>query len=751
MSSRPKEGQEQATCFHCALPIGPRPVLCQFGGELRPFCCRGCYLVQVITGRKGEGGSRLILLRLLIGVACGMAVMTFSFSRYGDHYLFGLSAPPPSDALDLMIRIYVSLLATVVIGLLGIPILRDAWAELGQKRIGVNALIGIGAFSAYAVSVSSALQGRGETYYDTTVMILIFVTLGRYLEAKGKARASEAIRGLKALVPQAATVLREGGEVVSPISEIVLGERVLVRPGEIIAVDGVVLDGTGNVDEATITGESRPVLREAGHRLFAGTMSLDGAFVVSVSALAPDRVIARLVEMAEEAKRVKPAIVSLAERVASVFAPAIVLLAVGSFVFWALRLGLVPGLFIGLSVVLIACPCALGIATPLAFWTGLALAARRGILIRSGVVLERLARVRHVFFDKTGTLTEGSFELTSVLLPALNGGDASAGRSALQIAASLESRSEHPIAAALRNAAAREGIAALAVAEWKTRPGVGVQARVDGRNAEYLLGSERFMREAGFEMQPDLRHAAAVRAAGGESLVYLGWQGQVLAAFSLGEKVRPEAARALAALERQRIPMTVLTGDDRESAVRLGGILRMSDICSGLLPHEKVEAIRAAQAAGRVVAMIGDGFNDAAALAAADVGIALGCGADVTRDAGDVVMITTGLTQLGWLFAFSRRVCRVVTSNLVWAFSYNLIGVGVAVSGRLSPVLAAIAMVLSSVFVVGNTRRLYRAAGNPKGGVWSKGSDKDETARVLSEDYSTTGLLHEQGGTVSGG
>ncbi len=738
MGQGAKQDQEQTTCFHCALPTGPRPLLCQFGGELKPFCCRGCYLVQIITGRKGEGGSRLILMRLLVGVACGMVVMLFSWSRYGDEYVSGLHATG-HDALSLMIRVYVSMLATIVMGALGIPILRDAYGELTRRRIGIDALIGLGAFSAYLISLYRVVQGGGDTYYDTATMILVFVTLGRYLEATGKARATEAIRGLRGLVPQTATVLGEQGEAIRPISEIKLGERVLVRPGEIIPVDGAVLDGTGNVNEAAVTGESRPVMREAGDRLLAGTLNLDGAFVVSVTALAPDRAIARLVELAEEAKRVKPAVMGLAERLARVFTPAVVLLSLGAFVFWTMRLGLVPGLFIALSVVLVACPCTLGIATPLAFWTALALAARRGILVRNGLVLERLARVRRVFFDKTGTLTQGSFQLVTVIAPALDGSVSPDALSPLQIAASLEARSEHPLAAALRSAASQQGLAALPVSDWKARPGIGVQARLNGKATEFFLGGERLMREAGLEMDPALSGAAAARSQNGESLVYLGWQGRAHAAFALGEEVRPEAGEALAALGRQGISVTVLTGDERGSAERLSRILRIEDVRPGLLPHEKVVAIRAGQGSHGAVAMVGDGINDAAALAAADVGIALGCGADVAREAGDVVMVSAGLTQLAWLFGFARRVRRVVAGNLVWAFAYNVIGVAVALSGHLPPVYAAMAMALSSLCVVGNTRRLYAGVGKPVGVAAPEESTADEIAGLPLEPRVTEG------------
>ncbi len=710
----------ESTCFHCALPIGNRPLRYQAEGALRPFCCYGCYLVFVITGQHGEQGeSLLVLARLVVGVTCGMVVMIFSWSHYADLYLFHSSLREP-DALGLFVKIYVVLAATLVMAVLGLPILRNALRSFATRNLGVDGLIALGAFSAYGASLLATLHGVGETYYDTATMILVFVTLGRFLEAKGRTQASKAIRGLKALVPDTARVLCYGSEVVRPIAEICPGENVLIRPGETVPVDGVIVEGTGSLNEATLTGESKPLTRKPGDRLLAGTISLDGAFVVRVTAAAEERAIARLARLAEEAKRIKPTIMGLADRVSAVFIPAVIALAVMGLLFWAPRVGFVPGLFIALSVLLIACPCALGVATPLAFWTGLAIAARRGILIRSGIVLERLAKVNHLFFDKTGTLTRGSFRLKEILTPTtddvsqpVQGNCSRNGFPPLLIAASLESRSEHPVAAALRAAAAEAGLSELQVKEWQTEPGLGVRGQLDGSETEYVLGSPGYVMQIGKILETAIDTAAKKRADRGETLIYLGAGGEVKAAFAVGEEIRQEASEALARLRGLGISATVLTGDGRGSAQHLGAILGISDIRWGLLPHEKVAAIQAAQAEHKAVAMVGDGINDAASLAAAEVGIAMGCGTDVAREAADVVMAGGDLTQVPWLLGFACKVRRVVATNLAWAFAYNSIGIGLALAGWLPPVLAAIAMVLSSLFVVGNTRRLYTAAEAP--------------------------------------
>jgi Cu+-exporting ATPase len=329
------------------------------------------------------------------------------------------------------------------------------------------------------------------------------------------------------------------------------------------------------------------------------------------------------------------------------------------------------------------------------------------------VVLERLAQVTDVFFDKTGTLTQGSFRLVEVLSgfdthANGNGGD---GRSPLQVAASLESRAEHPVAAALRNGAAASGLAELPVSAWRAEPGLGVRGRVAGSETEYVLGSRRLMEHAGFQLAPGLAEAAARRGENGETVVYLGSGGRVRAAFAVGEEARAEAGNAVSALRRLGARLAILSGDERGSAERLGAALGIGDVRWGLLPHEKVAAVQAAgdRLASSRVAMVGDGINDAAGLAAAHVGIAMGCGADVTREAADVAMVGGDLMQIPWLLRFSRQVRRTVATNLVWSFAYNTAGIGLALTGWLPPVLAAVAMVLSSLFVIGNTRRLSQS------------------------------------------
>ena len=690
------------TCFHCTLPVGRHPLRHRMAGALRSFCCHGCYLVCLVTGQHGERGESLLALaRLIVGVTCSMVVMIFSWSHYADRYLLHRAAGEP-DALALLVRYYVLLTATVAVAVLGLPIVHNTVADLRNLRAGIAPLIALGVFSAYAASVAAVVRG-GETYFDTATMILVFFTLGHFLEARGRAQATEAVRTLSGLVPDTARVLRGDREVVVSAADVKIGERVLVRSGETIPVDGVVCQGGGGVNEAALTGESRPIARERGDRLLAGTVSLDGAFVITVTALAADRAVARLARLAEDAKRQKPAWVGLADAVASIFTPLVILLALGALVFWGYRLGFMPGLLIALSVLLIACPCTLGIATPLVFWNGLALAARRGILVRSGPVFERLAQASDVFFDKTGTLTEGTFRIVDLLHAGAEATDVDA-PSPLQIAASLESRAQHPIASALRDAARAAGLAELPLSDWHIHAGLGIRGRVTNSDTEYVLGSRRLMERSRLDIDATLDRTATERGTRGESVVYLGWAGSVRAAFVAAEEPRAEAQAAVDELGRLGSRVAVLTGDERGSAERLAAAVGIGDVRYALLPHEKVDAVQA----GRRAVMVGDGINDAAALAAAHVGIALGCGTDVAREMADVTMVGGDLMQVPWLLHFARRIRRTVVTNLMWAFGYNVVGIGLALAGWVSPVFAAMAMVASSLFVFANTRRLSR-------------------------------------------
>jgi heavy metal translocating P-type ATPase len=441
--------------------------------------------------------------------------------------------------------------------------------------------------------------------------------------------------------------------------------------------------------------------------VYAGTTNLDGSFVVEATQVGEERVMGKLVRLLDEARLYRAPIERLADRVTAYFVPIVVILALGTFVFWSWSDGFEHGLLYSLAVLLIACPCALGIATPLAIWAALGRAAQAGVLIRDSLTLEKLAQVRRIFFDKTGTLTTGQPAVAEIMTleiskPTFDAPDPKT--YLLQVAASLEHHSEHPLARAIETAAIEQQLPLIAVENFQAIPGQGIKGKIAGQ--EIYVGSWRLVEQQELAMKAELAAGRRQLEQAGLTVVHVGWAGKVQGLLGLVERLRPEAAPTLAELQRQKLDIQVLTGDSAATGAalmqRLGVIVQ-----SQLLPHDKVSFIEKAEA-HQPVAMVGDGLNDAPALARASVGIALGCGADVTREAADVSLMGSDLSQIHWILSLARRTYQTIGWNLVWAFIYNVVGVGFAIAGFLHPILAAAAMVLSSALVVGNSLRIFR-------------------------------------------
>jgi len=538
-------------------------------------------------------------------------------------------------------------------------------------------------------------------YFDTATTILVFVTAGHYLELRARARGAEALAALLSRTPEAAFVRRGGEEVEVPASTIVLGEAVIVRPGGAFPVDGEVIEGAGSVNEASITGEARPVFKEPGANVYSGTINLDGRLVIRATGVGEDRVMARLVQLLREALRRRAPVQRLADRVSAVFVPLVVLVSALAFAYWGWRDGAGQGLMVALAVLLIACPCALGVATPLALWAGMGRAAENGVLVRSAAALEKLANVRAVFFDKTGTLTTGTLEVKEVI-----------GNWGLVIgcAAALESASEHPLGRAVLDYAHAQGLAPASVDNFRAFPGLGVSGDVqfpitDYRLHEAAVGNARFMDRLGWGMDEQLAAEKERLELAGRTVVCVGWEGAVRGLLGFAEAVRPEAPEAVRTLAAAGLTVKALTGDDRTAGAVLARKLGIA-VHANLLPEDKVRLLREAQARSGGVAMVGDGLNDAPALAHADVGLALGCGVDVTREAADVSLVGSDLRQVAWTIELARQTYRTIRQNLWWAFFYNIVGVGLALVGVLHPIVSALAMVVSNLFVVGSSLRL---------------------------------------------
>ncbi|TMQ20851.1 MAG: copper-translocating P-type ATPase [Candidatus Rokuibacteriota bacterium] len=607
-------------------------------------------------------------------------------------------------------------LATPVQFWVGADFHRAFLRDLRHRSASMSTLVSLGTSAAYLFSLAVTLwphvfhAAGGMTYYETAAVVITLVALGRWLEARARGRTSEAIRRLVSLAPRTARVLRDGAEVDVPTGDVLVGDLIRIRPGERVPVDGAVVDGASTVDESMLTGESLPVDKTAGATVFGGTVNRTGSFVFRATRVGSETTLARIVSLVEEAQGSRAPIQRLADRVAAIFVPVVLAIAAATFVGWWL-LGPAPSVLYALTnavaVLVIACPCAMGLATPTAIMVATGRGAEVGVLVRSAAALETLHRVDTMVFDKTGTLTVGRPSVVDVVPVA-----GAAESEVLALAAAAEQGSEHPIGEAIVARAKELGLALPPVAEFITVPGQGVDAMAaDGR---VLLGNRALMDARGVEVDALAPRAAAL-AADGKTVVYLAFAGRALGLLAVADALKPEAARTVRALRELGLSVAMLTGDHRATAAAIARAAGIDRVLAEVPPEGKAAEVKALQAEGRRVAMVGDGINDAPALAQADVGIAMGSGTDVAIEAADVTLLRGDLAGVVAAVELSRRTIHVVRQNLVWAFGYNVILIPVAAGllyplwgVLLSPILAGAAMAFSSVSVVTNSLRLRR-------------------------------------------
>lgn len=608
-------------------------------------------------------------------------------------------------------------LTTVLLAWVGSGFFRDAWAAARRRTSDMNTLVAVGTGSAYVYSTLALVfpgwfasgDGLPPLYFDTAAMIITFVLLGRTLETAARRRTSEAMTGLVRLRPPTARVIRDGLEADIPADRVRIGDTVVVRPGERVPVDGRILDGRSSIDESLMTGESLPAGKEAGDRVTGGTLNGSGGFRMTATAVGRDTVLGRMIRVVREAQASKPAVQRLADRIASVFVPAVMAAAAVTLAVWlAAGRPFSDGLTAFISVLIIACPCAMGIATPAAVTVASGAAARQGILIRNAQALETAGRADVVVFDKTGTVTEGRPKVTAVFAA-----DGWSETEVLSAAASAESRSEHPLAAAVLKEAEIRGIRPSPVEAFEALPGLGASATIGGR--KILIGSPRLLRDAGVNPDP-LAKSTDAWAGSGMTVMALAVDGRPAGAIAVSDPVKPDAAASVAALAEAGVRTMLISGDNRRTTETVGRAIGADEILAEVLPGQKAEEVKRLQGGGATVIMVGDGINDAPALATADVGIAMGSGADAAADAADVTLVAGGLRAVQQTIRLSARTRRIIRQNLFWAFAYNTVGIPVAagllvpVFGiRMNPALAALAMSLSSVSVVLNSLRLKRA------------------------------------------
>ena len=686
-------------CAHCRLPLPTRSYRRDVAGQVMVFCCSGCSLVYQITGQLGEAGEASFwLAKLGLGCFFAMNVMTLSLLLYSGY----LTEIDPEIVPKIA---YLSFaLATPVMFILGWPFVRHALSETAMLSFSMDSLIALGAVSAYAVSTYATFTGNPQIYFDTATMILVLVTLGRFLEASAKARASEALEHLLDLAPQVAVVVEAGRERQVAVSALRVGDQVLIRPGERIPVDGKVSEGAADVDESALTGEATPVSKSRGDHVMQATVAMAGSLTVEVTHGAADTMFAQVVRLMEEAQATRGPLRRLVDRIAAVFVPAVVGLA-GLTGFLRLADGLEPALLSSLSVLLIACPCPLGLATSLAAWAGLGRAAPSGVLIRSGDALESLADLKILYFDKTGTVTRGRLALQAVQVE-----PDTLQNAWLSACASVEAYSEHALGKGLVEAVTARGLPLHPVLDFKALPGLGVGGMVacpGGVPSRVVVGNERFFSQQGITLADGLREKKRRYEADGLTVMLGAWNEQVQGLAAFGDQVRPEAPEAIEALQGLGLELRLASGDNEAATQRVAAMVGIPRPAASLLPSQKAERVREEQTRG-AVGFIGDGINDAPALATASLGIAMGSGTDLAKETADVSILRNDLRQIPWLIRLARATRWTVRGNLIWAFCYNAIGLILAVQGMLTPILAALAMVVSSLFVVFNSLRLQK-------------------------------------------
>lgn len=692
-----------AACDYCGLPL-------RGGAKKRAprepeYCCFGCRFAAAINDERGDSCTvRWTLTRLGLGVFFTMNESVFSMALWtGDVYARDPTGGLKAATLEELFRYLSLLFALPVLWLLGGPLTANAWRDLRAGRFSVDLLLVAGVAASFVYSMVNVFRGAGQIYFEVGCVVLTMVTLGRWLEAAGKLKTTESLSALEHLLPDSARVRRGDRWATVPLGELVVGDIVRVLPGERLPTDGLVINAVASVDEQLLTGESRPAVKEPGDALLGGALNLDGDLWMEVAAPASAGTLSRLIEAVRVARLRKGRYERMADRAAAWFTPAVTAIALGTFATHTAASGWDAGLMASLAVVLIACPCALGIATPMAIWAALGKASQNQVLFRHGEAMERLATIRAIRFDKTGTLTTGVAEVSDAVM------ETNVDRIEIhRVAAALAAGSNHVFARALSGHLSA-GETPIPLENIVTVPGRGLHARRSDTGAQVALGNLSLMREQGLLVTGSLASRINRALDDGEPLTLVGWDGRVHGVFVFQEQLREGVRSALRQCESLGLDLAVLTGDHAARGRALGQELGVR-VEAELLPEQKLDAIARAQRDLGPVAMVGDGVNDAPAMAASDVGIAMGSGADLTRDAASICLIGNELARLPWAIDLARLTVRIIRQNLFWAFAYNVVGILLAATGWLNPIWAAAAMVLSSLFVVANSLRLRGAA-----------------------------------------
>lgn len=700
---------DSAACDYCHLSLPAGTVR----GQEPAYCCFGCRLAAEITREKGQQGAlHWTMVRLGLAIFLSINVMMFTMALWTSdlHDARAAGSGPLAQSLADLFRYLCLLLSLPVLMLLGGPLWDNALRMGRRDAAAADLLILLGVVASFIYSAISVVRGAGHVYFEVGCAVLVMVTLGRWLEANGKLKTTEALDALEKLLPeQVRRIDPAGREIWTPLFAVEPGDLLRIVAGERIATDGVIESGVAAIDQQMLTGESCPQSKRPGNEILGGSLNLDGDLLVRVTSSPRSGTLARLIEMVRQARQSKGAYQRLSERVARWFLSGVILVSLLTFGWHGWYSGVDNGVLNALAVLLIACPCALGLATPMATWTALGTAARAGVLFRSGEALEQLATVQALRFDKTGTLTTGKPRVTcfeveigeapdEVLLRAMCLARGSNHLSAQTIVA---------YAATFSNEAwpqSSEGHDDLQ-RRVTTAPGRGISASFGVEVQRTYLGSARWLIDSGCRFEPHLQATIDAANRAGHSYSVVGWSGKARGVFVFAESLRAEAASALASSRDLGLDLAILTGDNAARGAALAQSLGV-EVMAELLPEQKVAALADARRAIGPTAMVGDGINDAPALAASDLGIALGCGADIARESAGVCILNDNLSCVPWAVSLARQSVRLMRQNLFWAFAYNTVGIGLAAAGLLNPAFAAAAMVVSSVLVVSNSLRL---------------------------------------------
>jgi P-type Cu+ transporter len=685
----------------CGMDVDTETALrAKIGDRTYYFCSQQCLDVYTAPERELKAMQRRVAFTLAGAIAAlGLKVIT----------LFGLIATIMYFEVVGGLRIYdiaIFIVSTPIVWIAGYRIYKGAYQSLRNRNINMDVLVTVGVLAGWIYGVLNVFvlpaAEAGTGYMEVAIGILAFVLLGRYIEELIRRRSAASIRKLLELQPTMARVVRDGKEIDMPIDEVKEGDIIIVKPGEKIPVDGTVTEGYSSVDEKLLTGESIPVEKTVGSEVVGATINKTGVLTIRATRVGDETALSQIVHLVEEAQASSAPVQRFADRIVKYFVPTILTVAAVSFSYWYITTGNFATAFLALlSVVLISCPCALGIATPTAILAGVGKGAEYGVLLRSGEYVEKARKLTTVIFDKTGTLTKGEPSVTDIKTYS-----GFTQQDVLKYAGSAEKSSEHPLAEAILKKTQEENITLATADKFEALPGRGIQCTVEYKRV--LLGNRKLMQEQNIpttEMESDF----AKLETEGKTVMILAIDGRIAGAVAAMDTVKESAAPAVVLLKNMKLEVTMLTGDNEITAQAIAKQLGITQVISNVLPWQKEEVIKKLQSQGKVVAMVGDGINDAPALAQADIGIAIGSGTDIAKETGGIVLIRDDLRDVALSVELSKMTMRKIDTNLFWAFAYNAVMIPIAAAGLLNPMYAAGAMAISSLTVVSNSALLKLA------------------------------------------